>query len=73
MNHLGIPSQHPSEFYRPRVSTTDNQERLARAALQHVPGAKSVIDRVFSKESRGREMTNPPKNLIYYTGFDKQH
>ena len=73
MNHHGIPSQHPSEIYRPRISTPENQERLARAALKHVPGSDRVLDKVFSKGFTQRDMANPPKNLVYYTGFDKQH
>lgn len=73
MNYHGIPSQHPSEFYRPRISTPENQERLARAALKHVQGADVVLNKVFSKGFTQRDMTNPPKNLVYYTGFDKQH
>jgi hypothetical protein len=74
MNYHAVHNQHPAEVYRPKVSHIKHQERIARAALQHVPGALQVLNRVYTKEyTQPFKMSNPPQNLKFYTGFDKQH
>ena len=74
MNYHAVHNQHPAEVYRPKVSQVLHKERIARAALKHVPGSQEVLNRVYNKDfTQPYKMSNPPKNLKFYTGFDKQH
>ena len=72
MNYHGLPSHHPSEIFRARISHPEHQELIARAALKHVPGADKVLDKVFNNQIQQKPLRKVETQTFYH-GMDKPH
>ena len=67
-------NSHHQEYQTPRVHDINHKIEIAKAALKHIPGSESVIQKSFEtlRPPIPRDIKpSSPKNLVMHTGFDR--
>ena len=63
-------NHHVDQAYVPRIRTKALQQKLARAALKHIPGSDKLISKVFETNPVPKELPlEKPIDLVMHTGF----
>ena len=63
-------NHHVDQAFVPRIAHKQSKIQIAKAALKHIPGSQTLIQKTFEQNNIPRELPiEKPVNLVLHTGF----